>query len=103
MQVTTIGLDIAKNVFQAHGIDVAEDSQSDGFRCSCSKNRGERNRATDRTLSATVRAGSVIVLLGRAPRDAVTMPKTIAAATNNRDGAKRSFSNALAKNSAHTG
>jgi hypothetical protein len=24
MQVTTIGLDIAKNVFQVHGIDVAE-------------------------------------------------------------------------------
>ena len=24
MQVTTIGLDIAKNVFQAHGIDAAE-------------------------------------------------------------------------------
>ena len=79
-------------------------SQSDGLcRCSCSENRGERNRATDRTLSATVRAVSVIVLLGRAPRDAVTMPTTIAAATNNRDGDKRSFSNALAKNSAHTG
>ena len=24
MQITTIGLDIAKNVFQVHGIDVAE-------------------------------------------------------------------------------
>ena len=24
MQVTTIGLDIAKNVFQVHGIDLAE-------------------------------------------------------------------------------
>jgi hypothetical protein len=24
MQVTTIGLDIAKNVFQVHGIDAAE-------------------------------------------------------------------------------
>ncbi len=24
MQITTIGLDIAKNVFQAHGIDAAE-------------------------------------------------------------------------------
>jgi hypothetical protein len=24
MQVTTLGLDIAKNVFQVHGIDVAE-------------------------------------------------------------------------------
>jgi len=26
MQITTIGLDIAKNVFQVHGIDVAENA-----------------------------------------------------------------------------
>jgi hypothetical protein len=28
MQITTIGLDIAKNVFQAHGIDAAEKASS---------------------------------------------------------------------------
>jgi hypothetical protein len=26
MQITTIGLDIAKNVFQVHGIDAAENA-----------------------------------------------------------------------------
>jgi hypothetical protein len=30
MQITTIGLDIAKNVFQVHGIDAAEKSSSEG-------------------------------------------------------------------------
>ena len=29
MQVSTIGLDIAKNVFQVHGIDAAETSSSE--------------------------------------------------------------------------
>ena len=30
MQVTTIGLDLAKNVFQVHGIDAAERRSSSG-------------------------------------------------------------------------
>ena len=30
MQITTIGLDIAKNVFQVHGIDAAEKKSSSG-------------------------------------------------------------------------
>ena len=35
MQVTTIGLDIAKNVFQVHGIDAAEKVGAHDQRRSC--------------------------------------------------------------------
>jgi transposase len=42
MQITTIGLDIAKNVFQVHGIDAAERvvvrKQLRGARCWISSN-----------------------------------------------------------------
>jgi hypothetical protein len=31
MQITTIGLDIAKNVFQVHGIDAAENVCAKGY------------------------------------------------------------------------
>ena len=46
MQISTIGLDIAKNVFQVHGIDAAEKvvvrNGSDGARCWSSSKRCHR-------------------------------------------------------------
>ena len=46
MQISTIGLDIAKNVFQVHGIDAAEKvvsgNGSDGARCWSSSKRCRR-------------------------------------------------------------
>ena len=43
MQISTIGLDIAKNVFQVHGIDAAEKvvvrKRLDGARCWSSSKR----------------------------------------------------------------
>jgi hypothetical protein len=35
MQIATIGLDIAKNVFQLHGIDAAERGSKSGSRKEC--------------------------------------------------------------------
>jgi hypothetical protein len=46
MQITTIGLDIAKNVFQVHGIDVTEEvssgNSSGAARCWSSSKRCRR-------------------------------------------------------------
>ncbi|MDB5609185.1 MAG: hypothetical protein JWP25_6085 [Bradyrhizobium sp.] len=50
MQITTIGLDIAKNVFQVHGIDAAEKV----YRSPASR-QAHADRPTDRRLHPACR------------------------------------------------
>ena len=56
MQVTTIGLDIAKNVFQLHGVD------STGRAVLLRKVRGDRKRCCEPTFR--IAAGSVSLRSG---------------------------------------
>jgi hypothetical protein len=50
MQVTTIGLDIAKNVFQVHGIDAAEKLRAKRKCVACARNDVDDPNRTSRLL-----------------------------------------------------